>query len=59
MHIIASLELLNTNCCVRAKKANEEISNPFMLENLFLSERRLVNAIVRVMLEYMKDVYFS
>ncbi len=29
-----------------------------MLENLFLSERRLVNAIVRVMLEYMKDVYF-
>ncbi len=52
MHIIASLELLGTLIAVlEQKKANEEISNPFMLENFFLSERRLVNAIVRVMLE--------
>ncbi len=60
MHIIASLELLGTLIAVlEQKKANEEISNPFMLENFILSEKRLVNAIVRLMFEYMKDVYFS
>ncbi len=53
MPINASLELLGTLISVlEQKKANEGI-------NFFLSERRLVNAIVRVMLEYMKDVYFS
>ncbi len=60
MPINASLELLGTLISVlEQKKANEGISSPFMLKNFFLSERRLVNAIVRVMLEYMKDVYFS
>ncbi len=30
-----------------------------MLKRFFLSERKLVNAILRVKLEYMKDVSFS
>ncbi len=60
IHIITSLKLLGTLISVfEQKKANEGISSPFMLKNFFLSERRLVKAIVRVMLEYMKDVYFS
>ncbi len=34
-------------------------SSMFPEGNFILSEKRLVNAIVRVMFEYMKDVYFS
>ncbi len=30
-----------------------------MLKSFFLSDRKLLNAILRVKLKYMKDVYFS
>ncbi len=59
MHIITSLELLGTLITVRAKKANEEISRPNMLKSFFLSQKKLINAILRVKVEYMKDVSFS
>ncbi len=51
MHIIVSLDLLGTLIAVLEQKTNEDISSPIMLKSFFLSERQLVNAIVRVMLE--------
>ncbi len=37
----------------------EANSRPQMLKRFFLSERKLLNAILRVKLKYMKDVSFS
>ncbi len=56
MHIITSLELLRTLmlCLVQLSKWREY--RPRMLKSLFLSERKLLNAILRVKLKYMKDV---
>ncbi len=59
MHIITSLELLGTLITVRAKKAIEEISRPHMLKSFFLSQKKLINIILRVKLQYMKEAYFS
>ncbi len=39
--------------------ANEENARPQMLKSFFLSERKLLNAILRVKLKYIKDVSFS
>ncbi len=51
--IIANLELLGTLIAVlEQKNSNEEISRPFILKSFFLSERGLVNANVKVKLEY-------
>ncbi len=52
MHIIASLELLGTLIAVLEQKtANQEISNQLMLKSIFLSQRKLIDAILRVKLE--------
>ncbi len=64
MHRNASLELLrqpggcskNTNDVFTS---NEENARPHMLKSFFLSERKLLNAILRVKLKYMKYVSFS
>ncbi len=58
MHRITSLELLRTLMLCFATK-NEENARPQMLKSFFLSERKLLNAILRVKLKYMKDVSFS
>ncbi len=39
--------------------ADEENPRPRIMKSFFLSERKLLNAILRVMLKYMKDVSFS
>ncbi len=55
MHRITSLEPLRTLmlCLVQA------IVRPQMLKSHFLRERKLLNAILRLKLKYMKDVSFS
>ncbi len=59
MHKITSLELLRTLmlCLVQLSKRRE--SKDQMLKSFSLSERKLVYAIIRVKLKYMKDVSFS
>ncbi len=59
MHRITSLELLRTLmlCLVQLSKWREWKAK--MLKSFFLSERKLLNAILRVKLKYMKDVSFS
>ncbi len=49
----------NTNALFIATKQKEEKARPQMLKSFFLSERKLVYAIIRVKLKYMKDVSFS
>ncbi len=44
-------------CLVQLSK--EEKARPQMLKSFFLSERKLVYAIIRVKLKYMKNIYFS
>ncbi len=39
--------------------ANEENARPQMLKSFFLSERKLLNAILRVKLKYIKKYFFS
>ncbi len=39
--------------------ANDEVARPRMLKNFFLSEKKLLNAILRVKLNYMKNDSFS
>ncbi len=52
MHRITSLELLGTLIAVlEQKQANQEISSPLMLKSIFLSQRKLIDAILRVKLE--------
>ncbi len=59
MHRITSLELLRTlmMCLVQLSKWRECKAKD--AESFFLSERKLLNAILRVTLKYMKDVFFS
>ncbi len=59
MHRITSLELLRTLmlCLVQLSKWRE--CKATVLKSFFLSERKLLNAILRVTLKYMKDVSFS
>ncbi len=59
MHKITSLELLRTLMLCFATTQNDEKARPQMLKSFFLSERKLVYAILGVKLKYMKDVYFS
>ncbi len=59
MHRITSLELLRTLKLCLMQLRNEENARPQMLKSFFLSERKLLNAILRVTLKYMKDVSFS
>ncbi len=56
MNRITSLELLRTLmlCLVQLSKCKATDA-----ERLLLSERKLLNAILRVKLKYMKDVSFS
>ncbi len=55
MHRITSLETSkNTNAVFSASNVR-----PQMLKSLFLRERKLLNAILRLKLKYMKDVSFS
>ncbi len=56
---ITSLELLRTLmlCLVQLSKRRE--SKATDAEKLFLNERKMVYAIIRVKLKYMKNVYFS
>ncbi len=56
MHKITSLELLRTPIlCFSATKQIEN-ARPQMLKNFFLSEKKLLNAILRAKLKYMKNV---
>ncbi len=59
MNRITSLELLRTLILCLVQQANEENAWPRMLKSFFLSERKLLNALLRVKLKYMKDVSFS
>ncbi len=59
MQRITSLELLRTLMLCLVQLANEENARPQMLKSFFLSERKLLNAILRVKLKYMKYVSFS
>ncbi len=59
MHRITNLELLRTLmlCLVQLSKWKNARSR--MLKSFFLSERKLLNAILWIKLKYMKDVSFS
>ncbi len=59
MHRITSLELLRTLMLCLVQLSKWENARPRMLKSFFLSERMLLNAILRVKLKYMKDVSFS
>ncbi len=59
MHKITSLELLRTPIlCLVATKQIMRMLRPQMLKNIFLSEKKLLNAILRAKLKYMKNVSF-
>ncbi len=58
MHRITSLELLRTLMLCLVQLSNEN-ARPQMLKSFFLSDRKLLNAILRVKLKYMKEVSFS
>ncbi len=59
MHKITSLELLRTPilCLVQTKQINENV-RPQMLKSFFLSQKKLLNAILRAKLNYMKKYSF-
>ncbi len=48
----------NTNSVFSATKQIDENARPQMLKNFFLSEKKLLNAILRAKLKYMKNVSF-
>ncbi len=59
MHKITSLELLRTPIlCFSATKQIMRMRGPQMLKNIFLSEKKLLNAILRAKLKHMKNVSF-
>ncbi len=59
MHKITSLELLRTPIlCFSATKQIMRMRGHRMLKNFFLSEKKLLNAILRAKLKYMKNVSF-
>ncbi len=49
----------NTNAVFSATKQMKRMQGQGMLKSFFLSERQLLNAILRVTLKYMIDVSFS
>ncbi len=57
MHKITSLELLRTPIlCLGATKQIDENVRPQMLKSFFLSQKKLLNAILRAKLNYMKNI---
>ncbi len=48
----------NTNSVFSATKQIMRMRGPQMLKNFFLSEKKLLNAILRAKLKYMKNVSF-
>ncbi len=48
----------NTNSVFSATKQIMRMRGPLMLKKLFLSEKKLLNAILRARLKYMKNVSF-
>ncbi len=59
MHKITSLELLRTPIlCLVSTKQIMRMLRPQMLKNIFLSEKKLLNAILRAKLKYMKIFSF-
>ncbi len=59
MHKITSLELLRTPIlCFSATKQIMRMRGHRLLKNFFLSEKKLLNAILRAKLKYMKNVSF-
>ncbi len=58
MHKITSLELLRTPILCLVQLSKYENARPQMLKNFFLSEKKLLNAILRAKLKYMKNVSF-
>ncbi len=59
MHKITSLELLRTPIlCLAATKQMMRMQMPQMLKSFFLSEKKLLNAILRAKLKYMKNDSF-
>ncbi len=59
MHKITSLELLRTPIlCFSATKQIMRMRGHRLLKNFFLSEKKLLNAILRAKLKYMKKNYF-
>ncbi len=54
MHKITSLELLRTPIRVLLQLSNYENARTQMLKNVFLNEKKLLNAILRAKLKYMK-----
>ncbi len=58
MHKITSLELLRTPILCLVQLSNDENARPQMLKSFFLSEKKLLNAILRAKLKYMKNVSF-
>ncbi len=49
----------NTNSVFSATKQMMRMQMPQMLKSFFLSEKKLLNAILRAKLKYMKNVSFS
>ncbi len=49
----------NTNSVFTATKQMMRMQMPHMLKNFFLSEKKLLNAILRAKLKYMKNVTIS
>ncbi len=49
---------LRTHAVFSATKQLKRIQGQRMLKSFFLSERKVLNAILRVQLKYMKDVSF-
>ncbi len=56
MHKITSLELLRTPILCLVQLSNYENVRPQMLKSFFLSQKKLLNAILRAKLNYMKNV---
>ncbi len=48
----------NSNSVFSATKQIMRMRGPLMLKNFFLSEKKLLNAILRAKLKYMKNVSF-
>ncbi len=48
----------NTNSVFSATKQIMRMRGPQMLKNFFLSEKKLLNAILRAKIKYMKNVSF-
>ncbi len=56
MHKITSLELLRTPILCLVQISNYENVRPQMLKSFFLSQKKLLNAILRAKLNYMKNI---